>query len=217
MNAPRSLRRRAALTATVAAAALALTACGDDGGSGGTSTSPGTAAAAAATTTPEAATGRHNRADVTFAQGMIPHHRQAVAMSAMAASHGASTEVKTLAENIKKAQDPEIETMSGWLRSWGEKVPEGMTTDNGMGHGTDGTPMPGMMGDQRLDELDRKSGKAFDTMFLTMMIEHHKGAITMAETEKKDGAYDPAKQLADQIITTQTAEITKMEQMLGKS
>ncbi|MFI2372172.1 DUF305 domain-containing protein [Streptomyces sp. NPDC018833] len=212
MNATRPLRRRTALTVTAAAAALALTACGDNGGNGGTPAAP-----TATATSAEAATGQHNQADVTFAQGMIPHHRQAVAMSAMAASHGASDEVKKLAENIKKAQDPEIETMAGWLKSWGEKVPQGMTMDEDMGHDMDGSPMPGMMDDQRMDDLDKMSGKAFDTMFLTMMIEHHKGAIAMAETEKKDGAYEPAKQLADQIITTQKAEITQMETMLGKS
>ncbi|MGW7456313.1 DUF305 domain-containing protein [Streptomyces sp. NPDC054797] len=209
---PSRLRRRAALgTATAAVAALVLTACGDDGSSNATSAPPPAAASAPATVP----AGEHNQADVAFAQGMIPHHRQAILMSEMVQSHGASDEVKALAAKIKKAQDPEIATMSGWLKAWGEKVPTGM---DGMGGGDhDGSGMPGMMDNQRMDMLRGASGTAFDTMFLTMMIEHHKGAVEMAKTEKVEGAYGPAKRLADDIITAQTAEIAQMKTMLGKS
>jgi len=101
--------------------------------------------------------------------------------------------------------------MSAWLTAWGEKVPQGM---DGMDHG-DASPMPGMMNDQQMDDMRGASGKAFDTMFLTMMIKHHEGAVEMAETEKKQGAYGPAKELADDIITAQKAEITQMRRMLG--
>ncbi|MFE9483700.1 DUF305 domain-containing protein [Streptomyces spororaveus] len=207
MNTNRSLPRRAALAATAVAAGLALAACGSDN-------TTNTAGAAPATTTAPAPSeaDRHNQADVTFAQGMIPHHRQAVLMSDMAAAHGTSPDVKALAEEIKKAQAPEIETMSGWLNAWGEKVPTGVSMD-GMGHG-DGSGMPGMMDDQDMDRLGNARGNAFDTMFLTMMIEHHEGAIAMAETEKQQGSSGPAKALADDIITSQTAEITHMRTML---
>ncbi|MFI8101337.1 DUF305 domain-containing protein [Streptomyces sp. NPDC086023] len=209
MNTNRSLPRRAALAATAVAAGLVLAACGSDDTTNTAGTAPATTAAPAAS---EAE--RHNQADVTFAQGMIPHHRQAILMSDMVASHGASADVKALAEEIKKAQAPEIETMSGWLKAWGEKVPSGVSMD-GMGHGDDDSGMPGMMDDQAMNRLGNAKGNAFDTMFLTMMIEHHEGAIDMSKTEKQQGAYGPAKGLADAIITSQTAEIAQMRQMLN--
>jgi uncharacterized protein (DUF305 family) len=207
MNVTRSLTRRTALAAAAAVAALVLAACGGNDNTGGADTSPGTAASVSAPA------GKHNQADVTFAQGMIPHHRQAIAMADMAETRASSSDVKSLASQIKKAQDPEIKTMSGWLRAWGETVPEGM---DGMDHG-DASSMPGMMSDQRMDDMRGASGKAFDTMFLTMMIQHHEGAVEMAETEKKQGAYGPAKELADDIVTAQTAEITQMRKMLDAS
>ncbi|AZS69818.1 DUF305 domain-containing protein [Streptomyces lydicus] len=204
MNANRSL------AAAAAAAALVLAACGGNGDTGTADTSPGT------TTSPSVPAGEHNQADVTFAQGMIPHHRQAIAMANMAETRASSSDVRTLAAKIKKAQNPEIHTMSAWLRAWGEKVPQGMDGMDGMDHG-DASSMPGMMKNEQMDDMRGASGKAFDTMFLTMMIEHHEGAVVMAETEKKQGAYGPAKDLADDIITAQTAEITQMRKMLGTS
>ncbi|WTW04778.1 DUF305 domain-containing protein [Streptomyces sp. NBC_00024] len=208
MNAPCSLPRRTAFAAVAAAAALVLAACGGNDSTGTASTSPGT------TTSASVPAGEHNQADVTFAQGMIPHHRQAIAMADMAETRASSSEVKELAAQIKKAQDPEIETMSGWLRAWGEKVPEGMDGMDGMDNG-DASSMPGMMNDQQMDDMRGASGKTFDTMFLTMMIKHHEGAVDMAGTEKNQGAYGPAKALADDIITAQTAEIAQMRKMLG--
>ncbi|AXE24060.1 DUF305 domain-containing protein [Streptomyces globosus] len=212
MNTNRSLPRRAALAATAVASALALAGCGSNDSTSTTGTRPLTTATPASVQD-----NRHNQADVTFAQEMIPHHRQAVLMSDMVAAHGASADVKALAERIRKAQVPEIETMTGWLRAWGEKVPTGMGMD-GMGHGNgdrDGSGMPGMMDAQGMSRLGGARGNAFDTMFLTMMIEHHEDAIDMAETEKQQGAYGPAKDLADAIITSQTAEIAQMRQMLS--
>ncbi|WP_328971466.1 DUF305 domain-containing protein [Streptomyces sp. NBC_00239] len=212
---PSRLRRRAAAaTAVAAVAALGLAACGDEGDSGATSAPPPATASVPATVP----AGEHNQADVTFAQGMIPHHRQAILMSEMAQTHASSDEVKALAAKIKKAQDPEIATMTGWLKAWGEKVPTGMDGMDGMDGGDhDGSGMPGMMDNQRMDQLRGASGTGFDTMFLTMMIEHHEGAVEMAKTEKTEGAYGPAKTLADDIITAQTAEIAQMKTMLGKS
>ncbi|WP_418960754.1 DUF305 domain-containing protein [Streptomyces tritici] len=208
MKTTRSLYRRTALAAAaVAASALFLTSCGDNGnGSPATSPNP--------TTSVSVPAGEHNQADVDFAQGMIPHHRQAVMMAGMAETRASSSDVKALAEKIKKAQEPEIATMSAWLTAWGEKVPGGMDGMDGMDHG-DASSMPGMMNDQQMDDMRGASGKAFDTMFLTQMIRHHEGAVAMAETETKEGAYGPAKELADDIITAQKAEITQMKEMLG--
>ncbi|MEU1570242.1 DUF305 domain-containing protein [Streptomyces collinus] len=211
MTSSRSLIRRAALGTTAVAAALVLAACGSDNGS---DTGSGTQTSASASA--EDTAGAHNDQDVSFAQDMIPHHQQAIQMSKMAASQASSAEVKDLAARIEKAQDPEIETMSGWLESWGEDVPSSMP---GMDHGghSGSSDMPGMMDTEDMDELMEASGKGFDTMFLTMMVEHHEGAVEMATTEKDKGQYGPAKKLADDIITAQNAEIEEMDKLLGKS
>ncbi|MEJ7704409.1 MAG: DUF305 domain-containing protein [Geodermatophilaceae bacterium] len=150
----------------------------------------------------------HNAADVTFATDMIPHHRQAVEMAEMAASHAESPEVLQLAEEIAGAQEPEIETMSGWLQGWGEPLPDEMG-------GMDMGGMPGMMSEERMQGLDEASGPAFDEMFLEMMIEHHTGAIQMAQTEQSDGRYADAIELAEQIESAQQAEIETMKDLLG--
>lgn len=210
----RSLTRRTALAAAATAAALSLTltACGSDGGGKNHSGSGHDSTKTTASASASAPSGKHNDADVSFAQGMIPHHRQAVEMADLAATRASSGAVKELAAKVKKAQDPEIRTMSGWLEAWGEKVPEAMP---GMDH-SQHEGMPGMMSSKDMEELKKASGAAFDTAFLTMMVEHHKGAVDMARTEKKQGSYGPAKTMADAIIKTQNEEITQMNKLLGK-
>ncbi len=207
MTAHRSLIRRAAAVAAAATAAVVLTACGGGNGSSaghdGHKTSSPSAPASAGQ-------GEHNAADVAFAKGMIPHHRQAVEMADLAQTRTESAEVKKLAAEIKKAQDPEIGTLSGWLTSWGEEVPE---EGRGAGHG--GHSMSGMMTPEEMDELEKASGAAFDTAFLEMMVKHHEGAVEMAKTERSDGAYKPAKDMAGDIVTSQSAEITRMNELLG--
>ncbi|WP_369191200.1 DUF305 domain-containing protein [Streptomyces sp. R08] len=201
MTAQRRSVRRTALAVTVAVAALTLTACGGDDGN--------TKAGAGSST----GSGGHNAADVSFSQEMIQHHRQAVQMAGLAAGHASSAQVKSLASKIEGAQAPEIRTMSGWLTSWGEQVPQDMS---GMGHDMSSST-PGMMSDADMGKLEKTSGAAFDTLFLTMMVDHHKGAVAMARSEKADGAYDPAVELAADVITTQSAEIKQMDTLLGKN
>ncbi|KOU62381.1 copper resistance protein [Streptomyces sp. MMG1533] len=202
MRNTRTLTRRAAVVAASVTAALVLAACGNTeesaGGHGGGhgSASP-------------SATAGHNAQDVSFAQGMIPHHRQALEMAGLAADRASSAKVKDLASRIEKAQDPEIRTMTGWLTSWGEDAaPSGHSGHSGMA---------GMMDGEDMDELEKASGTDFDTMFLTMMIEHHEGAVEMATTEKSKGGYGPATAMADDIVTAQTAEIAEMNKLLGKN
>lgn len=149
----------------------------------------------------------HNAVDVTFATDMIPHHRQAVEMADLAATRAENPEVLQLAEEIAGAQEPEIETMSGWLEEWGEPLPDDMG-------GMDMGGMPGMMSEERMQGLEEANGLAFDAMFLQMMIEHHKGAIEMSRTELTDGQNPEAKKLAQAIIDAQQAEITEMQQLL---
>ena len=154
-----------------------------------------------------------NDADVTFAQSMIPHHQQAVVMAKMAESHASSPEVKSLAAKIEAAQGPEIATMTGWLNTWGKAVPSG-TGMGGMDHNMGGDGMPGMMGESEMTDLDKAMGTGFDRMFLTMMIEHHTGAIEMAKTEQADGQNPDAVVLAKKIEADQTAEIAVMKDLL---
>ena len=148
----------------------------------------------------------HNDADVAFAQMMIPHHQQAVEMAALAETRAESQDVKDLAAAIKAAQDPEIQTMEGWLESWDE---------TGASHEMTHEEMPGMVDEKTMGELGKATGREFDRLFLTSMIAHHEGAIAMAQSEKSDGVHKGALRLADAIIKTQTAEIKRMEDMLG--
>ncbi|MCJ1679096.1 DUF305 domain-containing protein [Streptomyces sp. APSN-46.1] len=213
--------RRTAIVVASGAASLVLAACGssDDASAGhdGHRSTPSAASAAPSASSAPASQGQRAAADVAFAKGMIPHHRQAVEMADLAATRAESAEVKALADEIKKAQDPEIKTLSGWLTSWGEQVPAEGAMDHSM-HGAGGTGgAGGMMTPEEMDELKKASGKAFDTAFMEMMIKHHEGAVAMAKTEKADGAFPDAKAMADAIITSQTAEITRMNSLLGKS
>jgi uncharacterized protein (DUF305 family) len=201
------------VVAAAATAALVLAACGGDGGNGHTEGGHGSASSSASSSSSADA---HNAQDVSFAQGMIPHHRQALEMARSAADRASSAEVEDLAARVEKAQDPEIETMTGWLKAWGEDVPSGTGAMPGMDHSGD-AGMPGMMDDQDMAELEQASGTAFDTLFLTMMVEHHEGAVEMATAEKEKGAYGPATAMADDIVTAQTAEIAEMKKLLGKS
>ncbi|WP_186777015.1 DUF305 domain-containing protein [Streptomyces salinarius] len=210
MNRKRSLVRRTAAVAAAGAAALVLAACGGGGDGDGPVGHNGHDATAAPSASASASQGQHNAADVAFAKGMIPHHRQAVEMAGLAPDRAQSAEVKKLAADIEKAQDPEIKTLSGWLTSWGEDVPAEGAMDHSM-HG-----MGGMMTAEEMTGLENSSGKAFDTAFLEMMVKHHEGAVEMAKTEQADGAYGPATRMAGDIISSQSAEIEKMNGLLGK-
>ncbi|MFM9441778.1 DUF305 domain-containing protein [Streptomyces acidiscabies] len=206
-------RIRPVRVALAATAALLLAGCGGSGDSEGQQASGATSASSSASPSGSdgASAGAHNAQDVSFAQGMIPHHRQAVEMAALAADRASSPQVKALATRIKGAQDPEIRTMSGWLTAWGEDVP----AEGGMDH-SGHSGMAGMMSGADMTALEKASGAAFDTEFTRMMIEHHEGAVEMAGTEKAKGRYAPALTMADAIITAQKAEIAEMKGFLGK-
>ncbi|MGW2448637.1 DUF305 domain-containing protein [Streptomyces sp. NPDC001494] len=204
----RTLTRRAALLAVTATASVALAACG--GGDGAARAGHGGQASPSASAT----AGAHNAQDVSFAQGMIPHHQQALEMAKLADGRASSARVKDLAARIEKAQDPEIRTMTGWLTAWGEQVPMA-----GMDHsGHSGmTGMAGMMSDDDMAALKKATGADFDSRFLSLMVEHHRGAVEMAGTERTKGAYGPARTMAGDIVRAQNAEIREMERLLGGS
>jgi uncharacterized protein (DUF305 family) len=200
--------RRLATLALSGGLALTLAACGGTSSSTGASSSSGHSSSATSAPSASSSAAAHNSADVMFAEMMIPHHQQAVQMAQLAATRAANPQVKDLAAHIQAAQDPEITTMKGWLASWGE--PTAMPGSSG--HSAHG--MSGMMGDADMTKLRSMSGKAFDREFLTMMLAHHQGAIDMAKTEQNDGRYTAAKQLAANIIRTQTEEISRMATLL---
>ncbi|WP_239381091.1 DUF305 domain-containing protein [Frankia sp. CIT1] len=197
--------------------AMVLAACGT--GSSPASSTTHSAAASSSTS----ANSDHNAADVTFAQGMVPHHQQAVDMADLASARAASEEVRSLARTIRSAQDPEITTMTGWLRSWGEPTATPRSGSHGMGMAPASSAampmmsmMPGMMSADDMAAMTGASGPGFDRMFLTMMIIHHEGAISMARAEEQNGRYEPAKELARGIQASQSEEITTMKTLLAK-
>ena len=163
-------------------------------------------------------------ADVQFMVGMIGHHAQALVMSRLAPTHGASEGVQTLAARIINAQQDEIETMQRWLQERGQPVPEVHIDGlNLMLHGASGghhdhTDMPGMLSQAQLEELNAARGAEFDRLFLKYMIQHHGGAIVMVDDlfavdgAAQDGA---AFKLASDVHADQTTEIARMKSMLA--
>ncbi|MFD0339777.1 DUF305 domain-containing protein [Streptomyces sp. NPDC127117] len=212
-------RRTLAAAGTVAVLALALTACGSsDGSKSDGSSMPGMDHGSAGASAPATPGGKFNDADVKFAQQMIPHHQQAIEMAKLADGRAADPEIKKLATAIEKAQDPEINTMKGWLTSWGKPLPSSSAMDDmpGMDHGPDGSGMPGMMSGKDMGDLAAAKGKDFDKKFAQLMIGHHQGAVTMAEDEQKNGADAEAKKLAGAVVTAQIAEIEQMNKIIDR-
>jgi uncharacterized protein (DUF305 family) len=161
----------------------------------------------------------HNAADVAFARDMLPHHRQAVDMAAMVPSRTTNPDVRMMATHISWDQQAEIRTMTGMLAQWGEPVAmdhgeHGGMTMPGMPGMVDGV-MPGMVDDATMTQLKSLSGPAFDELWLTSMIDHHQGAVTMAHTEIADGQNPDAKKLAEMIITAQQREIAQMNNLVS--
>lgn len=169
--------------ALLLAAVLTLTACGND---------PAEEPAA------KGGAG-FNDADVSFAQNMVPHHEQAVQMAQLAADSAKSAEVKKLAVGVQAALAPDIEEMTAWLEEWGEEVPSGSMDHGDMAQG-DAPGTPGTTKDR-------------ERMFLTWMIEHHKGAVEMARTEQANGENDEALALAEKVEAEQ-AEIATLTALL---
>lgn len=209
--------RDSLVTAAVAVALLALGACdsaeGDTAtthkaaaGSGPGVVAPGRPGEPAKTLTPEEAVraapdNTPNSADVNYARMMIVHHGQALEMTRLAAGRARSTPVKRLAGRITAAQQPEIEAMRGWLESNGvAKSQEGHAHD----------AMPGMASPEQLAELRAAKGKAFDELFVQLMITHHQGAITMAGEALSDGNNVQIEEMATDIVAQQTVEVDRM-------
>jgi uncharacterized protein (DUF305 family) len=156
----------------------------------------------------------HNAADVAFAQAMIPHHRQAVEMAAMVPSRTTNPDVRMMATHISWDQQAEILTMTGLLAQWSEPVAMDHGGMPGMPGMVDGV-MPGMVDGATMAQIKSLSGPAFDELWITSMIEHHQGAVTMAHTEIADGQNPDAKKLAEMIISAQQREIAQMNDLVS--
>lgn len=152
----------------------------------------------------------HNADDVAFARDMMPHHQQAVEMSAMVPSRSDNPALLVVANHISSDQQAELLTLQGLLAQWGESsVPH-------HGHGDPaGMTISGMVDDRTLNQLRSLRGKDFDALWISAMIGHHQGAITMAKTVLARGSSAEARRLADMIITAQRREIAQMNQLMS--
>ncbi len=190
--------KKLALTAVaLAAAALLFGACGShDMGSMDTGDS-----------TPESAD--FNDADVIFAQMMIPHHQQAVAMSDIALDPNAqaSAAIIALATQIKGAQDPEISQMKNLLTTWGKSMEMGSMHHSSM--------MSGMLSLEEMDTLGQLKGAEFDKVWAKGMIAHHEGAIAMANEVLANGKNSEILALANAVVSGQSAEIKTLKPLAG--
>jgi len=234
----------ARLFALVPAFLAVAVGCGRAGGSGaatvGAAASPATSSGPMGTArSDEAAIARaradsvrrpYTTADIHFMTMMIGHHAQALVMARMAPTHGASATVRRLADRIISAQQDEIVTMQRWLRDRRQPVPDpaaptgghdahamhGGATAGHAGHAM--APMAGMLTDAQLRELDAARGPEFDRLFLTYMIQHHRGAVKMVEELfASDGAGqdETVFKFASDAQVDQATEIARMERMLA--
>lgn len=183
----------------VAAATIGglLAGCGSKPTSSLASTPPPPAASSAAPNPQQ----QHNQADVVFLQNMIPHHARAIAMSQAAGNQATSPQVKGLVTRIETEQSPQTQQMSDLLTAWGTPPPAtaSVGTAGGVGQGQTAVAT---------------SGATFDRMFLQVMIVHHQDAITMSQTELAQGNNPATRNLAQQIISAQQAEISEMQALL---
>jgi uncharacterized protein (DUF305 family) len=192
-----------ALVASALTATLTLGGCSLPGGMGGmyNDSTP-----SAADDSADFDSADFNSADEMFVVMMIPHHEQALEMADLILAHdGIDERVVDLAERIKAAQQPEIDLMTGWLDAPGFD----MGNMGGMDHNE------GMMSDDDMSALEAADGAAAVSLFLQLMIEHHEGAIDMAEQVLDNGTNVDVRGLAERIIESQTAEIVEMRGILG--
>lgn len=183
--------------AAAAVAGLLLTGCGNK-----TSSKPALpppVARSAPATNPQQ---QHNQADVVFLQNMVLHHTQAITMSQIARNQASVAQVKDLAARIEAEQSPQIQQMNSLLTEWGIPAPAttgGTSTTNGVGHGQ----LPGTV-----------SGAGFDRAFLEMMIVHHQDAVDMSQIELAQASNPDTRNLSQQIISADQAQISEMQTLL---
>jgi uncharacterized protein (DUF305 family) len=204
-------------------AAVAVAACSGATRPAQTSPQPITSApgglAAIAQAKPDSARYPYTEADVRFMSSMIHHHAQAIVMAGWAPTHDASDAIRRLAERVVNAQQDEIATMQRWLRDRQLPVPEASPTGMKMKHGgaEHEMLMPGMLTEAQMKQLDAARGKEFDRLFLTFMIQHHKGAVSMVRDlfgSYGAGLDETVFKFASDVNVDQSTEIERMQTML---
>jgi uncharacterized protein (DUF305 family) len=157
--------------------------------------------------------------DVQFMTGMIGHHSQAVLIAGWAPTHGASASMRALCERIVVGQNDEIRLMKRWLSDRHETIPDEHASHDMPGMDmSPGVLMPGMLSPEQLAQLDKARGPEFDRLFLTFMIQHHRGALTMVDQlfgTKGAGEEETTFRLASDIYADQSTEIDRMNRMLA--
>lgn len=212
-------RFQLALAATTVATGLALSACGS---SGDVPTSATASAGGSAQTV-----GRHNAADVSFAQAMIVHDRQGVQVAGMAPARAVSAQVKDLASTILAADQSQLGTLTSWLQAWGAAVPAADMTADDLGDqsGTDGSQataasgqtftVAGLMDSEAVIELGNGHGRVWDGQFLRDMSSFQGGAVQMAEVELSDGVDPHARALAQEVVDADGAQVLQVRRLIG--
>ena len=221
------------ISSLVMMAALGLGACGRaDSQANGQAPTDGTAQAPAPAIVQPGAPGQesavvakvpdfhdnnYTEADVKFMQGMIHHHGQALVMVAMIATHSTSPELAAMGQKVQLSQSGEIQSMKEWLTARKQTVPMIMADGTVMDHGDMG-PMPGMLTPEQMKALDAARGAKFDELFLTGMIQHHKGALKMvADLRAAGGGKEPnIGDFLNEVDNDQRMEIVRMYGLLGR-
>jgi len=207
VNVPSRIRLAAALLVATSGAA-----CSASGG-------PGTASSAPVPQASRPAPGPPNPGDVHFLSGMIHHHAQALAMSALVPERASNPRIGVLAERIRVSQTDEIGLMQQWLAERGAPVPEATPGPMRMMHGgmAHDMLMPGMLSEAQMAQLEAARGAEFDRLFLEFMIMHHEGALGMVNelfSTPGAGNDDFIYKMASDTYADQGSEIDRMQQML---
>ena len=156
-----------------------------------------------------------NHTDVAFVQMMIPHHTQALEMSELARKYARDERVRSLAERIRGSQAPEIQAMSAWLAERKMEVPQPRDAAQKYDHGQHGhNSMMGMLTPAQMKQLAAARGARFDRLFIRGMIRHHAGAIDMAVDAARDGIDVLVSEMTADVAATQSAEISRMRDLL---
>ena len=168
-----------------------------------------TGTAAAPVTTPSA-----SPEDARFLQEMIVHHAQALVMVDAVLGDLSDAQVRSLASRIRAEQQPEIAAMGAYLTARGEDVPPEATNPNLTDHGSHS--MPGMASESEVARLASATGPAADRLFLTLMIRHHQGAVTMVDEHARNASDELVEETASEISVTQRKQVMQMQEMLDR-
>lgn len=202
-----TIRVRIAAAVTALATAVIVAGCSSSSGEGhkgGHGAANSTTAAGAGSDSAQGDAKDHNAQDVTFTQGMIPHHQQAVEIATLAQTSD-NAELRKLANTIIDGQASEITAFQNMLLQWGVPEQPDHSAHNGM---------QGMIDQPTIDRLKTLKGADFDRLWLQSMITHHEGAIAMADEEIAKGKSPDTIQVAKVILATQKAEIEQMNTLL---